>query len=282
MTTSIFSGLVVLFSASVSFAGAEGWINSPLLGQRRELGTSSEPGVRWFLRKLEAYEDTGMAPPGRLFADITYKGAIRLRVYGEGRPISKSSVTSHKKRLEDRPGLYRLDEKGGRITGCHHVVLEKIGDSELFGSLDAGDIVRAQVGNMPCDLILDALTIPFTSETNGMKNAVRPELLLPHLGEQYGAGLLSHAISWRLVDRGLGWPPGDEGDSAAAKVAEVLARQCVESPWHLRHGWCLRDLRRLAKNAGSDAISAVLADVEAEVADKVHPGLKKKDAEAED
>jgi hypothetical protein len=132
--------------------------------------------------------------------------------------------------------------------------------------------MMARVGNMRCDLILDVLTIPFGLEEGRTSSAhVDPRVLLPYLGEQYGAGILSHAVSWRVVDRALGWPPREAGDQAAVATAILLRKHCLESPQHLRHGWCLRDLRKLAENAASDEIDKILEQVEATLAGRARP-----------
>lgn len=245
----------------------EGHIDSPLLGGKRNFGEESEPGIKWFLHALEGYRDSGISVNGEPIAVVKYRDALVIRVFGEVKVIDNREFVGLTMSLLKRPHRFRLHPTPPTVTTYNLVSIEKTGDSPLFKEISVGSRVVFQVGNMPCDLILDALTIPFAvgeSLEKSSDDAVDPRVLLPHLGEQYGAGLLSKAVSWRLVDRGMEWPGGKGGEEAAIEVAKLLSRQCLNSPLHLMHGWCLIDLGKLADVAQSKEISGILRSVELE------------------
>ena len=245
---------------------ATGWINSPLLGQRREFDDQHGDGVLWFLKNMEAYSDSGATAVGAPVADVTYRGAIRLRIYGHELKLDESALGLFEKSLKERPHIVRLDPTAGSITFYNRVLIEKIKAFHMFKRLRVGESMMAKVGTMPCDLILDTLTIRFSLDKKATNpSGVHPCVVLPHLGEQNGAGFLSRAVSWRLVDRAWGWPEGNAGEKAAVQVAKTLQRLYLEPPTGRRSGWFLQDLRKLADRANLLEINEILKAVEKRV-----------------
>jgi hypothetical protein len=229
--------------------GLNGWIQSPLLNEKREFKKSESQGVTWFLERLEKYEkpkeeNNTTIKKLKVVASLIYDNAIQIEIYsmsygeylkGQGiKAVIKGSISPFVQIKKNKPHL-------------------------LFPKNQVGKEFTYQVGNMKCDLILDSLTIPFGESKLG---TISPEALLPYLGEQYGAGILSHAITWRLVDRGLGWPEGYFGDKQTLMVANELKRECLHSPSHLNHNWCLLRLKRLAKISKLKEVQLILDKVE--------------------
>jgi len=207
----------------------KGWINSPILKNERTFDDSQAVGVKWLLTKLDSgYQDAKdqNATKGtqvKPVAELEYNKCLQVQVY----PSSLIKV-------------------------------KKLAPSSLFKRIKIGKHEVYRVGNMKCDLILDVLTIPIG---NGQEDTVLPSRLLPHLGEQYGAGMLSHAVTWRVVDRSLGWPKGKIGLEQLVLVAEELEKQCY-SEKHRKHNWCYNRLKKLAEESKEEKIKSILKRVE--------------------
>ena len=252
-----------------------GWIQSPLLQKTRKFQDAQAPCVLRFLESVDRYEpqaDRSVADGASVFdskgktpqadkapaVDFVYDRAIAVKIFPRPRPIKNDlHLDSLREFLKEHPHYFTIRANQGVLHEYNHVSIKKLKDHVLFKKLGVGDETTVKVGNMPCLLVLDCLTVPFVDSPQAKsEGAVHPRVMLPYITEQKTVIMLAKAAQWRLFEWGYGWPAGSVGEDATLKVAKELELLCEENDAWAYH------LRQLAEVSKSKEVARMLMEIE--------------------
>jgi hypothetical protein len=238
-----------------------GWIKSSWGGKRKFKNTEIA-GVEWFLKYIEKNEKpkNDEMKSMNLVAELTYSNAIQIEIYS----------LRYWQEIAGKKNLKRIPE-----NDIYCVKIKKRKPHALFPKLKTDETFTYHFGNIRYDFVLDLLTVPLGKA----KSESWPVQILYCIDDgKYGDNLLSKAISWRLFDRGLGWPTGKEGRKYTLDIAEELNEICTKYQSRPAQVWGLAGVKKLGKISKDPETQKILEETET----LIKKNANKKDASNSD